>query len=478
MVRSKPYLCACFALMGLLGTLAAASVLADEVPQERKKVGVLEKPNPYLSPSVKSPAPNEWFRQYHDWGSGTLTGDWFGVRNSLGDHGVAFGIRYVSISTGNWSGGLNQGFYGGQPIGLTITVDTESLFGWKGGTLFFDWEFFNWYNGPFSPTGDYDASGSYVGSNTNFIDSSQSMVYEIAQLFYRQAFFEDRLAFEFGKMDSNLTFSSVGAAAGFQNNISMYTSTLNPFFPTYPNETVALLLRAAPFDFFDFQAALFDGTPASYNVVTGTPERSPLGTGPITFFENEGFWFVIAQANFRWHLDATRPGRLGVGGWVQTGLTATQGSDPNGVRDVHGFYIEWDQTLWSSGATNASEGGGVRFFGQFGWSDPDKNPVHWSLMGGFSATGVFPKRPADAVGLMGGYTQFTDRPGIYQSVLSSGAPGASGGSEGSVEAFYIIQATPYLSIQPGALWMRSPGGGSPAALGNVMTFYLLFTVNL
>ena len=134
MVPSKPYLCACFALMGLLGAMEAAPGLADEVPQQRKKVGVLEKPNPYLSPSVKSPAPNEWFRQYHDWGSGTLTGDWFGVRNSLGDHGVAFGIRYVSISTGNWSGGLNQGFYGGQPIGLTITVDTESLFGWKGGT--------------------------------------------------------------------------------------------------------------------------------------------------------------------------------------------------------------------------------------------------------------------------------------------------------------------------------------------------------
>ena len=467
---------------GMLSTgLLFSSAYAEETekPQvDRKRIHVLDRPNLYQSPSVKTPTPKHWFQEPHDWGSGTLTGDWAGFRNTLGDHGVAFGIRYVSISSGNMTGGLDRGFYGGQPIGVTVTVDTESLFNWPGGTVFFDWEFFDWYNNAYPPPAGFDPTGSYVGSNTNVIDRSEKIIYEIAQLYIRQSFFEEAVAIEFGKMDSNLIFSAIDAAGGFQNNISMYTSTLNPFFPTYPNESTAALLQLSPFDFFELSAALFDGTLSSYNPITGTPQRSPFGSSPVTFFENQGFWFVIAQADFRWGLGTDRPGELSVGGWVQTGLTATAGTDKNGVRDVHGFYLDWDQTIWSTGASNASEGGGVRFFGQFGWSDPDKNPVNWSLMSGFSATGILPNRMADAIGVMGAYSKFTGDPAIYQSVFASGAPGAAGGSEASFELFYILQATPFLAIQPGFLWMRTPGGGEPAPLGNATTLYILFTINL
>ncbi|MED5261855.1 MAG: hypothetical protein VX574_05605, partial [Myxococcota bacterium] len=123
--------------MSLLAVgLGVSDVHAGEEPTARQKVGVLEKPNAYLSPSVKNPAPSEWFRENHDWGSGNLTGDWFGLRNLLGDHGVAVGIRYVAIPMGNLTGGLDRGFFGGGPLGVTVTVDTESLVGWEGGTLF------------------------------------------------------------------------------------------------------------------------------------------------------------------------------------------------------------------------------------------------------------------------------------------------------------------------------------------------------
>ena len=99
-------------------------------------------------------------------------------------------------------------------------------------------------------------------------------------------------------------------------------------------------------------------------------------------------------------------------------------------------------------------------------------------MSGFSATGILPNRMADAIGVMGAYSKFTGDPAIYQSVFASGAPGAAGGSEASFELFYILQATPFLAIQPGFLWMRTPGGGEPAPLGNATTLYILFTLNL
>ena len=159
--------------------------------------------------------------------------------------------------------------------------------------------------------------------------------------------------------------------------------------------------------------------------------------------------------------------------WVQTGRTATQGSNEEGVKNVPGFYFQWDQTLWAPNVDFAEQGGGVRFFGQFGWSDPKKNPVEWSIMVGLSATGVIPGRPADALGVMGAYSQFTSRSGVYESTQGNGLPGPSGGSESSLEVFYLAQLTSWLYTQPGVLWIRTPGGGDPAPLDDALMLYLL-----
>ena len=476
---SKPKFCRLAGLLAgilVLGSVQLARGEEEEEsvpPPSRQTAGILEKPNGYHSPSVKQPVSRERFREFADWGSEGLTGDWFGLRNFAGDHGVAVGVRYVAISMGNLEGGFDTGFFGGGPLGVTVTLDTESLVGWKGGTLFFDWEFFNWYNKRYSPNRQYDPSGSYVGSNTNFIDDTQTILNQVAQLYYEQALFDDVLTVAFGKIDSNVTYSSVGPAAAFQDSIAMYTSTLNPFMPTYPNEATALSVTLAPTDFFDVSVGWFDGTTAAYNPATGKSGPATGPRGPSTFFDNKGNWFLISQWNAKWEVDATRPGNAGVGGWIQTGRTATAGSDERGAKNVPGFYLQWDQTVWSPGEEMASQGGGVRFFGQFGWSDPKKNPVEWSIMSGLSATGVIPGRPADALGVMGAYSQFTGRPGVYESTQPTGLPGASGGSESSIEFFYLAQLTAWLYVQPGLLWIHTPGGGDPAPIDDATMLDLL-----
>ena len=313
-----------------------------------------------------------------------------------------------------------------------------------------------------------------MGVNTNFIDSSKKLLNQVAQLYYLQTFFDDRLSIQFGKMDSNVTFAAVDAAGAFQDSIAMYPSTLNPYFPTYPNEATAIAATLAPVDFFSFSAALFDGTTGAYDRKTGKSGPSTGPRGPKTFFDNDGHWFVIAQANTFWKIDPTRPGSLGIGGWVQTGRSETQGTDSDGVKDVPGALLQWDQTVWASTPELADEGGGVHFFGQFGWSDPEKNPIHWSLMGGFSATGVIPGRPADGLGVMGAYSRFTKNRDVYESH----AHGPAGGSESSIEAFYLAQITSSLYLQPGLLWIRTPGGGNPAPLDDALTLYLVVGIDL
>ena len=433
----------------------------------------IDRPNQYPSPTVKVPADDDEFSFDWPWYENKLTGDWGGWRGQLAQNGVVVDIDYVSVMLRNTQGGFDTDFFGGGPLGVTVTMDTEKLIGHPGGTLFFDWEYYSWYNHRFPPDGRFDPVGAYVDVNTNLIDDDQLKLNQVAQLYYRQQLLDDQLAVTFGKMDANVPFAAVQAAGAFQDSIAMYTSTLNPFIPTYPNEATGLVIEGNVTDSLVGKFGWFDGTTAGLNSVTGQqgPDTGPRG--PETFFHNDGHWLLMTQWDLAWQLDDTRPGSVGVGAWVQTGLSVTAGSNTDGVRDVPGWYIQWQQILWSPSAAISADGGGVAYFGQFGWSDPDKNPVHWSIETGVSATGVFCGRPADAVGLMFAHTQFTDNPGIYQSTLPTGLPGPAGGSETSLEAFYLWQWTSWSYLQPGIMWVDTPGGGSPAPLSDALLGYLL-----
>ena len=407
------------------------------------------------------------------WGSSTLTGDWNGLREQLEDDGFVLQGRYTSIMMENFEGGLSTGFFGGGAAGVTLTIDTETCLDHDGGTVFIDWEYFDWYNGTFGRLDTYDPTGSVVGSNGNFIDDDQSGFNAIAQLYYDQQLIENVLSMRFGKMDANSTFSNIEPAGAFQYNLMHNPATLNPYFPTYPAEATALQAQLNLGQYVTGYFGWYDGTTAAYDPATGRSGPDTGTRGPATFFDNDGHWFLITEWSVSWSIDDAYLGSLAVGGWLQTGRTGTGGTDTQGVVDVPGMYATFQQVLWAPDRDTAKSGGGIQLFGQFGLSDPDKNPVHWSMMGGVSATGVIPGRPDDAIGLAGGWTAFSDNPGIYQSQLRNGAPGASGGHETAVEVFYKAQVTPWLFVQPGFEWIGSPGGGETQSLEDDVIGYLV-----
>jgi len=453
--------------------LIVAAALAWQASDARAQHLTARRPDQYPSPTVKVPAAGHQFDADYSWEANTISGDWFGVRSDLAQKGVVFGVRYVPLLMDNHTGGFDTGFFGGGPLGITITVDTERLFGLRGGTLFFDWEFFSWYNHRFPVNNAFDPTGSYVGVDTNLIDGDTNLLNQVAQFYYQQSMFDDAIVLAFGKMDANAGFAAVQAAGAFQNSIAMFTSTLNPFIPTYPNEATALAVSVRFTDFLLGKFGWFDGTTSHFDRATGMSGPATGPRGPSTFFDNDDSWFLITQWDLNWQSDGRWPGSASAGAWLKTGLTATFGADTNGVSDIPGWYFQWQQTIWSPNKSIASEGGGIAYFGQFGWSDPKKNPVHWSAMTGVSATGVFPGRPADSGGIMFGYSDFTSDSGIYQSTQRNGRPGPAGGHELSLEAFYIWQWTSWSYLQPGLMWIKSPGGGNPAPLGDDFLTYLL-----
>ena len=206
--------------------------------------------------------PDGFYRDW-PWGSDGLSGEWGGARGLLQDRGIRLRAQYTAISMVNMKGGLAQGYYGGAPLQLTLTTDLERLAGIPGATLFIDWEYFSWFNARFQPSGSRDPTGSYVGDNTNLIEGDRTVLNQIAQLYWNQELADGLLNVQFGKMDVNATFAAVGAAGAFQNSIAMFTSTLNPFMATYPNETTGLQVALEPVENFRTLVGWFDGTTAA-----------------------------------------------------------------------------------------------------------------------------------------------------------------------------------------------------------------------
>jgi len=462
--------------------LTCLLLLLADVPETGTSSGG-ESPAPVSKAAMKAPNSMQCAtrmapitaRKHDEWPmeSLTLTGDWNGLRTDMEDNGLFLQGRYTALLMENFQGGLETGFFGGGPIGITLTADTDKLLGHEGGTFFLDLEYFNWYNSRFPLQNTFDPTGSYVGSNGNFIDDDETNFAAIAQLYYEQSLFDDIFSLRFGKMDANATFSNIDAAGSFQYNLMHNPPSLNNYLPTYPAEATALQAGLNLGEHVTGRFGWYDGTTAAYDPATGQSGPMTGTRGPATFFDNDGHWFLITEWELDWHLSQCHPGSLAVGGWLQTGLTATSGTDTQGVEDVPGLYVSWQQTIWCGDKATADAGGGIRFFGQFAWSDPDKNAVEWSMMAGLSATGIIPGRPADALGLAGGWTSFTNNPGIYQSVTRDGGAGPAGGQETGIELFYKAQITPWCYVQPGFEWIGSPGGGAAAPLDDDIIGYLI-----
>ena len=65
------------------------------------------------------------------------SGNWFGPRDFLHEHGLDFSTVYTGLFIGNPVGGKSQGFAYADTIALSLMIETEKLFGcgWKGGHI-------------------------------------------------------------------------------------------------------------------------------------------------------------------------------------------------------------------------------------------------------------------------------------------------------------------------------------------------------
>ncbi|MGA0173108.1 MAG: carbohydrate porin, partial [Phycisphaerales bacterium] len=356
------------------------------------------------------------------WRDETLTGKWGGLRTDLKNAGIDFEASMIFDIVSNFSGGIRTGTDYPHLFNLQLTLDLGKLVGLEGAEIFALGQF---EQGQFPSS---ELVGDFQGVDNIALTTGLA---QLSQLWYRQSLLENRLSVQIGQLDYLYTFASPTAGALFINNGMNYPAVSNVSGPFYPNQAFGVVLEGSPVEQVELSLAIYDGTipPA-----IGAPSRDPGASTPSTFFDNVAGYFVAGEADFDWTLPGGRSGTIALGGWGHTGEFPTF---DGGVQDgLHGFYGYVQQTLWLADEKD-SNGPGMNAFLIGGVSEQSANPAAWSLAGGLEWQGPIDGRPQDTAGFGFALVRFTDDATLFPKPY-----------ECTLEAFYILQLTPWLSIQP------------------------------
>lgn len=403
-------------------------------------------------------------------------GNWGGLRGQIQEDGVQFQMLGVFDVASNFTGGYQNGTFGLYLLNIGASFDTEKLIGLKGGEFFFAFQIAN----------SVGSNGEYVGSYWGF-DGIKGDVLQISELNYRQEIIEDVAWVLVGKTDANNIFSNLGPVGNFLNGAASYTSVLDAYMPSYPNQAFGIEWGVRVLDNTEIRMAWMDGSTAGYNSTTGEVGPATGGGWPTGFFTNSSYYFDW-EIEQEWTFGNGLVGAVTGGAFLQTGEVAFFGVDSitmpgtgptASAEDPFGFYLDLRQVIFDPGGNSrpSGSGHGVSLFGQFGWANPGSNEVLYSVMGGVECNGIVPGRPHDSFGALLGFTKFSDNPDIYGTSNIDQSRVSTGGHEIDFEIYYQFQVTPWLSIQPDLQIIGSPSGGSPAVLDTAVvgTLRMLMT---
>lgn len=371
---------------------------------------------------------------------------WFGLRPRLEAAGIDFHGTDTADYSKNFQGGLstnNDSFR--NLLDLRVNVDTKALWGWEGGTFSVD----------FQNQSGQDGTEVLTGDVQRFDNADANGRSQIAELWYQQFLFDDKLRLKIGKVDANSEFAFPKYGADFLNGSFGHSPTIFAM-PTYPDPAMSVNVFVYPNSWSYIGSGVYDGSGAE-GVETGS-------YGPKHFFTAANGYFFIGEIGGKWALcNDTLPGHVAIGGWRSTSdFHRFAGGTASGAG---GAYAIVEQMLWHKRDDDKTDPQGVAAFLQYGHAGADLNDFSNHVGAGLSCTGPLNSRPFDIMGIGATYVQLSDEPqaGFVQDF------------ELSIEAFYGFQITQYLSIKPDLQYILHPGGtDNPAALVATLRATLAF----
>jgi porin len=368
------------------------------------------------------------------WSRSTLTGDWGGARNDLAAKGITFDMNLTQVGQGVTDGGKDKSWeYGGRGD-LTVNVDTQKLGLWPGGllTLEFEGNFNDSVNGK---------TGALSAANTNqLFPTPDGDNLNVPNVSFMQ-FFSPYAGVVFGK------FATITPSSGDMNEFAHGkgdTQFMNAAFNanpailmTVPYSTLGAGLMLLPTKdpksaAVNFMVLQGNGQPNTIGFSDLTSEKLVyLGEGRVRtdFFGLTGHQLIGATYSNKEFTSLDQ--RLG-------SILENQSLEPK--KGSWSIYYNFDQYLYEP---KKGSGQGIGFFGRFGASDGNPNPVHYFISAGVGGKGMIPGRPLDRFGV--GY--------YYIDVKSISVQGPFTErkflrDEQGGEAFYNVALTPWMQVTP------------------------------
>jgi porin len=366
-------------------------------------------------------APGEWQR---------LTDDWFGLRPALDDRGISLQSSLTIDASKNFRGGTDTaGSALRNLFNANLTLDTQRLLGWSGGTLFVSFQNQSGRSGQ-------ELAGSFQGISNIDADGRT----QISELWYEQVLLDGRLSLKAGKIDASAEFAHSKNAGEFLNASAGFSPTILDM-PAYPDPATGINVFVKPCEQFYAGVGIYDGS---------LLEGKPTGAlGPRTFLRSGSSLFMIGEAGVNWTA-SNLGGRLGAGAWYHTGTFA---QFEGGARaGAWGPYLILDQAIWRKHPGDKDDERGIDMFFQYGYANASVSPVQHHVGVGLTWTGILPNRDNDVLGIGANWGRFSDRRGANFDT----------DSELAVELFYKLKLTQWLSVKPDLQYIHNPGGGVAA----------------
>ncbi|GJQ28140.1 MAG: porin [Phycisphaerae bacterium] len=372
---------------------------------------------------VEPDAPRGWFggARWREWQR--ATGDWGGVRTTLEEAGLTIEASYTMDWSSVWSGGIARRASTRHLFDMNATLDLDTALGWTGATLYADFYAASMRGGS-RDVGDWQWF-SNVETDRNGG--------QLAEAWLEQRLWDDAVRVKVGKVDANMEFGFVEAAAAVLNASAAYSPTIAGM-TTYPDPSFGAVVFVYPTERLYVGGGVFDGATMD-GIATGN-------RGPDTLFdEAAGSWFFIAEGGVTW--EAAGPlagGRAALGVHHHTAAFARYDDD---VEDgASGVYALVEQALWTTGEEDER---GVWVFVQAGWASAGDVERHCG--GGVTWRGPCEQRPCDVVGLYVTWIDLADE---------AGTPYAE--DETAIEVYWKIALTGSVSVTPEVQVILNPGG--------------------
>ncbi len=421
-------------------------------------------------PAANSPAVETACASHPAAYAGDLLGGICGLRPRLARDGVQLGLYETSEVLGNLTGGTRRGFAYDGLTTLDLSMNTQRLLGWRGGT--FNVSALQIHGSNLSATNLQTlqtASGIEAPRGTR-----------LWELWYDQTFGAH------GQDDLKLGQQSLDQEFMVSQNALLFVNTMFgwPMLPSadmpgggpaYPLSAPGLRLRLRPRRGVALLAGVFNGTPLNNSGRNSSGLDFPVNGGALLIAELQ---YASSRAA------AGSPplrGEYKLGLWYDTRNFADQELASNGVslaspassgtalqhRGDWAWYGVADQMLWRDPRDAAHA---VSVFARLmGTPWKNRNLIDFALNAGLTLREPFAGRVADTFGIGLGYTHVSARVAALDRDLArlTGAYVPAQDGETFIELTYAYQAARWLQLQPDVQYVSNPGGGlaDPAAPG-------------